>query len=74
MSLAVLIVLVVLGYLTLGVLVAFPIMLFGVRRIDPAASGASVWVRLLLVPGAAALWPVMLPRFVRGPSATEGHA
>lgn len=37
----------------------------GVNRVDPVAAHASVGVRLLLLPGAAALWPVMLVKWRR---------
>jgi hypothetical protein len=38
----------------------------GAGRIDPAAKGAPVGFRLLIIPGAAALWPVLLSRWIRG--------
>lgn len=72
-----LIVVVSLAYLALGLLIALPLMVFGSGRIDPATRGASLAVRVLLVPGAAALWPVMLSRSLRGaprkpPTSSEG--
>jgi hypothetical protein len=36
----------------------------GVNAVDAAAAQASILVRLLLLPGAAALWPVMLRRWL----------
>jgi hypothetical protein len=35
-------------------------------RLDPAARGASLGFRLLIWPAAAALWPQVLVRLVRG--------
>jgi hypothetical protein len=62
-------------YLGAGILVAVPFALRGVSRIDPAASGAGWGFRLIIIPGAAALWPVILLRWMRPPgSATAGRA
>ena len=38
----------------------------GVGRIDPAARSAGFGFRLLILPGVAALWPVMLRRWLGG--------
>ena len=38
----------------------------GVGRIDPAAKGAGIGFRLVILPGVAALWPVMLRRWLGG--------
>ena len=38
----------------------------GVGRIDPAAKGAGSGFRLILLPGVAALWPLLLRRWVAG--------
>lgn len=35
----------------------------GVARLDPAAGGTGVVLRLLLVPGTVALWPLLLIRW-----------
>ena len=37
----------------------------GVDRIDPAAKGMPLAARLLLIPGAAALWPLLLAKWQR---------
>jgi len=36
-------------------------------RVDPAARHASPWFRLLIVPGVAALWPLLLRLWVNSP-------
>ncbi len=41
----------------------------GLERLDPAARGASLSVRLLLLPGLSALWPLLLVRWFRASSA-----
>jgi hypothetical protein len=47
-------------YLGLGILFALAFVTRGAPRLDPAARGMPISVRLLLIPGAAALWPLML--------------
>ena len=44
----------------LGLLFALAFVNFGAQQLDPAASDMPVSVRLLLMPGVAALWPWML--------------
>jgi hypothetical protein len=48
------------GYLVLGLAFALALMTRGVAAIDPDARGMPWPARLLIVPGAAALWPLML--------------
>ncbi len=38
----------------------------GARRIDPAAKTAGLGFRLIILPGAVALWPVLLRRWHSG--------
>lgn len=52
--------LVVGAYLFAGALFAIYFALRGAPLLDPAAKGSSAWFRLLLIPGAIALWPVLL--------------
>ena len=39
----------------------------GVARVDPTAYGAPVGFRVLIFPGSAALWPVLLAKTLRAP-------
>lgn len=57
------------GYLTCGLLFAIPFSLMGARRIDPHAAHGSWGFRLLIIPGTMAFWPLLLKRWVSG--ATE---
>lgn len=50
------------AYGAAGLCVAAPMITFGLERIDPAAGGMPVRVRLLILPGLVALWPLMLFR------------
>ncbi len=44
----------------------------GVARIDPAAKGSGAGFRLIILPGSAALWPLLLARWIRrGPVPCE---
>lgn len=46
-------------YLGLGILFAVGFVVWGIERIDPATRGTTFGFRMLLVPGAAALWPLL---------------
>jgi hypothetical protein len=48
-----------------GAVFAVAFVLFGIHRIDPVAGHATVGFRLIVMPGAAALWPLLLGRWLR---------
>ena len=52
------------AYAFAGLVFAVAFALFGVQRVDPAAREAGAGFRLLILPGAAALWPLLLARWV----------
>ena len=54
------------AYMIIGVVFAIPFLLVGVQRIDVQARGAGAGFRLLIFPGVAALWPLLLRRWIRG--------
>jgi hypothetical protein len=54
------------AYAALGLAFALFFVSVGVQRLDPAAKGASLGFRLLILPGAAAFWPLLLRRLLRG--------
>ena len=54
------------GYLALGLVFAVLFVLLGVQRVDPAARGSSWGFRLVVIPGVALLWPLLLSRWWRG--------
>lgn len=64
-------------YAAIGVLFACAFVTFGIGRIDPATKGAPVTFRLLILPGVAALWPLLLKRWLSGqshpPTETNPH-
>ena len=50
------------AYAGLGILVGLPLTAFGLSRFDPAAKAAPWTFKLLVFPGVAALWPLILRR------------
>lgn len=53
-------------YLACGLVFAVPFALIGVKRVDPRAARGSWGFRALIVPGAMALWPLLLGRWAGG--------
>jgi hypothetical protein len=56
-------------YVAVGALFAVAFVAVGAGRIDPAAKGAPSGFRILILPGAIALWPYLLARWVSGAKA-----
>jgi hypothetical protein len=54
------------AYAAAGVAFAIPFVTLGVQRLDPVAKGSGAAFRLIILPGSAALWPLLLVRWVRG--------
>lgn len=52
-------------YLAIGAAFAAAFVTRGVQHIDPAAAHARWHFRLLILPGSAALWPLLLRRWLR---------
>ena len=51
-------------YAAAGVVVGVPFVVWGAPRVDHAAKGAPAMFRVLILPGVAALWPLMLRRWI----------
>lgn len=47
-----------------GVLVGLPFLAFAAGRVVEGAAGSSLMFRLMMLPGAALLWPVVLHRWI----------
>jgi hypothetical protein len=56
------------AYAAVGTLFAAAFLTRGLARLDPAAQEAPWAFRLIIFPGVAALWPLLLSRWVRGVS------
>ena len=54
------------AYLACGLVFAIPFALIGAKNIDPHATHGSWGFRVLIVPGAIALWPLLLRRWASG--------
>ncbi|MEQ9506967.1 MAG: hypothetical protein RLO80_11915 [Hyphomonas sp.] len=50
------------GYLGFGLVAGLCVALFGMKRLAPGAGPVPLRVRLLILPGLAALWPVIALR------------
>jgi len=53
-------------YFAIGAAFAFVLLTFGLRRLDPIAAAGPLRFKLLIAPGVAALWPVMIMLWVKG--------
>ncbi len=53
------------AYLALGLLFAAVFLALGISRVDSAAKCSGLGFKLIVLPGAAALWPVLLARWIR---------
>ncbi|MFT4513824.1 MAG: hypothetical protein ACI89X_001681 [Planctomycetota bacterium] len=52
-------------YLAVGLLFGIFFAMKGVKLLDPVAVGSPISFRLLVIPGATALWPVLLIKLLR---------
>ena len=64
MALAELLVNVFIVYLLAGAVFAIAFVTVGVQTVDPAAANSSIGFRLIISPGVAALWPLLLMRWL----------
>jgi hypothetical protein len=53
-------------YLACGLVFAVPFVFFVVGKIDPHAAHGPWGFRLLIIPGVAAFWPLLLARWLAG--------
>lgn len=53
-------------YASFGLVFAVPFVWLGVQRLDSEAQGSGIGFRLLILPGVAAFWPMILYRWSRG--------
>jgi len=68
-----LILLVLVTYAAAGLIFAVAFVSRGIGRIDPAARGAPWTFRMLMIPGSAALWPMLLARWIRISGGQDGR-
>lgn len=58
-------------YFGVGLLFAMYFAFWGVQRMDVAATDAPWGFRLLIMPGAMALWPMLLAKVFRAPTGEQ---
>jgi hypothetical protein len=58
-------------YLGVGVLFAIVFVTLGVTRIDAAAGDTNWAFRLMILPASAALWPLLMRRWMQGGESPE---
>ena len=58
-------------YLLVGLIFAIPFVLCGAKVIDPAAVEGSKGFKLLIIPGVALFWPLLLKRWIKKEQAPE---
>ena len=59
------------AYGALGLVFAAAFVARGIHRVDPVAAGAPLGFRLIVVPGVAALWPLLVVRWARAAGGTR---
>jgi hypothetical protein len=52
-------------YAAVGIVIAAAFLVFGVTRVLPAPAAVTLGARIMLFPGAIALWPYVLIRWLR---------
>jgi hypothetical protein len=55
------------AYATAGLIFALWFVIAGIGRLDAAARDAGLGFRLFVLPGVAALWPLLLKRLIEAP-------
>ena len=53
------------AYSALGLLFAVAFVTIGISQVDPSSKDSGVGFRLIILPGVAALWPMLLTRWIR---------
>jgi hypothetical protein len=53
-------------YACIGLVFSLALVTIGVKRVDAQAVGSSLGFRLLIFPGCAAFWPLLLRRWTAG--------
>ena len=56
------------AYAAAGLIFAVAFVIAGVQRVDHQAQDAPIGFRLIILPGAAALWPALLMRWIHAKS------
>jgi len=52
-------------YAVIGLVFACAFLTVGISTVDPVSKGSGIGFRLMILPGVAALWPVLLTRWIQ---------
>jgi len=66
-----LLVLIALAYLAVGILFGLFFVFIGAKKLDPAAVGGTFGFKLMILPGVALFWPLLLKRYIKKEMPTE---
>jgi hypothetical protein len=58
-------------YLVIGLLFAIAFVIKGVTAVDEGAHGSSAGFRIIILPGVALLWPVLLKKWINAKSTSH---
>jgi hypothetical protein len=61
------------AYAAAGLVFGLAFVALGVSRVDSVAKGSGLGFRVIVLPGAVALWPVLLKRWIRASRVGEGN-
>ena len=61
------------AYAGVGLIFGLAFVSLGIGRVDPVARGSGLGFRVIVLPGAVALWPVLLKRWLRASRFGEGN-
>jgi uncharacterized membrane protein YphA (DoxX/SURF4 family) len=54
-------------YLLSGLLFAIAFIIRGIKKVDDAAHGSSIWFRIIIIPGVVVFWPWLLKKWLSPP-------
>jgi nucleoside recognition membrane protein YjiH len=58
-------------YLLIGFFFAIPFAIIAAKKIEPSAAGGTWGFKLLIIPGSAIFWPLLLKRWILNSSPPE---
>jgi hypothetical protein len=62
---ATIILIIALGYLSLGVLFAIPFLLKGITKVNEDSHGSTIGFKIIIIPGVIVFWPVLLKKWMK---------
>jgi len=53
-------------YFTIGIVFSLVFFVIGYKKLLPESEGTRFWVRILWMPGATAIWPILIYKWLSG--------